>query len=285
MGVHPGFLVGKVKGFAPTPLGTPSIHNYYVDAPVTVTDIWVDSDNTLTNANKRADQWHTVAIGGAGRGGKGFFALDITNPASLNYPAVLWEMTRADFTDLGETWSVPAVGKILMTHQVSGKDVFYDKWVALVGREKLRCRGGRRRRSPSTSAAGRGPVANLTVNHDVGLAPDSGFLTLYDGTNNPVRSATGSYTSRSGNTFDNVTLTATGQNKKIYTVGTSYVSWSATGKEGRAILVLDAFTGSIPKILTHANMRQVAGFRRFSPMYRGTSSAGTSGTCRGTCGG
>jgi hypothetical protein len=250
----PGFLAGKVSGFAPTPIGTPSIHNYYVDAPVTVTDIWVDSDTNNGNG-KRASEWHTVAIGGAGRGGKGFFALDITDPASSNYPAVLWEKSSADSPYLGETWSVPVVGKIQRSEQVSGTTIFFDKWVALVGAGKAAVSG----RAQTTAAIDLTTVprfvSTLTVDQDVGLAPASGDLTLTYGN----KSARGSYTSRSGNSFDNVTLTATGNaNKIIYPANLSYVSWSATGTEGKAILVLDAFTGSILQTLTHADMGPVA---------------------------
>ncbi len=107
---------------------------------MTVTDIWVDSDTDHGNA-KTASEWHTVVIGGAGRGGKGFFALDITDPASSNYPAVLWEKTSADSPYLGETWSVPAVGKLQVVQHVSGTDVFFDKWVALVGAGKAAVSG------------------------------------------------------------------------------------------------------------------------------------------------
>jgi len=250
----PGFLVGKVKGFAPIPLGTPSIHNYYVDAPVTVTDIWVDSDTDHGNV-KKASEWHTVAIGGAGRGGKGFFALDITDPASSNYPAVLWEKTSADSPYLGETWSVPAVGKIQITQQVSGTDVFYDKWVALVGAGKAAVSG--RAQTTADIDLHTVPITlpSITVDQDVGLAPASGSLTLTYGN----KSAQGTYTSRSGTSFDNVTLTATGAtNKILYPAERSYVSWSATGSEGKAILVLDAFTGSILQTLNHADMGPVA---------------------------
>ena len=249
----PGFLVGKVKGFAPTPLGTPSIHNYYVDAPVTVTDIWVDSDDNPATS-KQASEWHTVAIGGAGRGGKGFFALDITNPASSNYPAVLWEKTSADSPYLGETWSVPAVGKILIVRNVSGTDVFSDKWVALVGAGKAAVSGRAQITSGVDLSGGSVLGVTITVDQNVGLAPASGGITLTKGN----RSVSGTYTSRSGTSFDNVSLVAKGNNNINYTAPDSYVSWSATGSEGRAILVLDAFTGSILQTLTHTDMGPVA---------------------------
>ena len=255
----PGFLLGKVKGFAPSPLGTPLIHKYYVDAPVAVTDIWVDSDNNVANA-KIATEWHTVAIGGAGQGGKGFFALDITDPTSPSYPAVLWEKSNADvgFSDLGETWSVPQVGKIRQVKRVGQADVFFDRWVAVAGAGKAAVAGRAKITSGVNLSSGLTLGATITVDENVGLAPASGYLTLYDGTSSPVRSATGYYTSRSSISFDNVTLTATGQAIKDYTVGTSYVSWTATGNEGRAIFVMDAYTGEILQTLTHASMGPVA---------------------------
>ena len=80
-------------------------HQYYVNATPQQADIYVDG------------AWRTVLVGGLGRGGKGFYALDVTDPTS---PTVLWEFT-ADTgagsgytrdTDLGYTFGTPVISKL-----------------------------------------------------------------------------------------------------------------------------------------------------------------------------
>ncbi|WP_290870791.1 PilC/PilY family type IV pilus protein [Aquabacterium sp.] len=69
-------------------------HQFYVDAAPVVADV------------KRADGvWRTILVGGLGAGGKGYYALDITNPES---PVALWEFTDAH---LGYTHGTPIVTK------------------------------------------------------------------------------------------------------------------------------------------------------------------------------
>jgi type IV pilus assembly protein PilY1 len=68
-------------------------HRYYVDGVITVGDAF---DGT---------SWHTVLIAGLGGGGKGYFALDITNPSS---PTVMWEYTNAN---LGYSYGNPILTK------------------------------------------------------------------------------------------------------------------------------------------------------------------------------
>ena len=118
---------------------------YGVDSSPVVKDIYFDD---LGNGNKR---WRTVLISGVGAGGKGFFALDITdidNPKHLfafknDASAKVvhhWDINEAeniygygsgniasgyDYSKLGETWSTPRIIKI----KVSGTE----KWVAVFG--------------------------------------------------------------------------------------------------------------------------------------------------------
>lgn len=54
-------------------------HRYYVDGPVTVSDVNVGG------------VWKTIAVGTTGAGGRSVFALDITNPDSVQ---VLWEVNN-----------------------------------------------------------------------------------------------------------------------------------------------------------------------------------------------
>jgi type IV pilus assembly protein PilY1 len=76
-------------------------HRYYVDATPIVDDVCVAdcSDSALAD-------WRTILVGGLGRGGRAFFALDITNPAS---PKALWEFTDAN---LGYSYGNSQIAKL-----------------------------------------------------------------------------------------------------------------------------------------------------------------------------
>jgi hypothetical protein len=86
-------------------------------------DVFVDGSPSVADV-KIGSNWRTVLVCGQGAGyGSGpanyYFALDITSPTN---PTPLWEMTQ---TNMGETWSVPAIGKV--NH--SGTE----RWVAIMG--------------------------------------------------------------------------------------------------------------------------------------------------------
>jgi type IV pilus assembly protein PilY1 len=56
-------------------------HRYFVDGPITVSDArWGAS-------------WRTVLVGSAGAGGKGVYALNVSNPSALGASSVLWEVS------------------------------------------------------------------------------------------------------------------------------------------------------------------------------------------------
>jgi Tfp pilus tip-associated adhesin PilY1 len=77
-------------------------HEYYVDATPVTGDICVNS------CNSASAEWKTILVGGANLGGKGYYALDITDPES---PKALWEFTDAD--KLGYTYGNPIITKLL----------------------------------------------------------------------------------------------------------------------------------------------------------------------------
>lgn len=74
-------------------------HRYYVDLTPTVTDAVVNSS------------WKTVLVGGLRAGGRGLYALDVTDPSDFTNNAgqaldtVLWEFDNNDDADLGYTFS------------------------------------------------------------------------------------------------------------------------------------------------------------------------------------
>jgi len=79
-------------------------HRYYVDGSPTVSDICPNTPaSTCTSA-----QWKTILVGGFNAGGKGYYALDITNPAT---PKALWNFTTAEDSDLGYSFGNPIVTK------------------------------------------------------------------------------------------------------------------------------------------------------------------------------
>ncbi len=79
-------------------------HRYYVDGSPTVADICPNAPaSTCTGA-----QWKTILVGGLNAGGRGYYALDITNPAT---PKALWNFTPAEDADLGYSFGNPVVTK------------------------------------------------------------------------------------------------------------------------------------------------------------------------------
>ncbi|MDH3276300.1 MAG: PilC/PilY family type IV pilus protein, partial [Gammaproteobacteria bacterium] len=84
-------------------------HRYSVDLTPSVADAYIKSTPLGTTS------WKTVLVGGLRGGGRGLFALDVTNPAlfseALSAPAktVMWEFTSTNNADLGHTFSRPSI--------------------------------------------------------------------------------------------------------------------------------------------------------------------------------
>lgn len=82
-------------------------HRFYVDLTPTV------SDAHIRTTEGAAAGWATILIGGERGGGRGLFALDVTDPANFaeDHAAelVLWEFTGAHDADLGYTFSRPTI--------------------------------------------------------------------------------------------------------------------------------------------------------------------------------
>ncbi|MBS1189477.1 MAG: Type fimbrial biosis protein PilY1 [Rhodocyclaceae bacterium] len=77
-------------------------HQYFVDNSPETGDICPTAPTTAC-----ADtEWRTILVGGLNRGGKGYYALDITDPAN---PALLWEFTDPN---LGYTYGNPKITKL-----------------------------------------------------------------------------------------------------------------------------------------------------------------------------
>ena len=83
----------------------PYVHTHYVDGSIQVANI------TVSNSQK------TYLVGALGAGGKGLYALDVTNHAAATEDAlaskVLWEITpNNSFPDLGYTYGTPQFARL-----------------------------------------------------------------------------------------------------------------------------------------------------------------------------
>lgn len=103
-------------------------HTYYVDSSPKVSDVWFYSHPTDTT--KSSSEWKTILICGLRKGGKQYFALDITD--TLN-PVFLWEFPRsndsATLAKVGQSWSEPAIGRV----KIEYNGELYERWVAFIG--------------------------------------------------------------------------------------------------------------------------------------------------------
>ena len=69
-------------------------HRFFVDGSPRIADVYYGS------------AWHTIAVGVTGAGGKSVFALDVTDPGSMDKTDVLWEFNHPS---MGYTIGQPAV--------------------------------------------------------------------------------------------------------------------------------------------------------------------------------
>ncbi|CAN7476653.1 pilus assembly protein [Rhizobacter sp. LjRoot28] len=88
-------------------------HLAFVDASPTLADVFEPSKD----GDSKPGTWRTVLVGGLGGGGRQFYAIEVTNPAS---PRLLWEYSVSDDANLGLSFGNPIVTKL--------KD---GKWVAV----------------------------------------------------------------------------------------------------------------------------------------------------------
>ncbi len=89
---------------------TPFAHHYLVDATPNVYD--VDFGKT-GGTSAGAPNWHSILIGGLGKGGKSFYAIDVTNPAAMTSETAVAANVLWEFTDptMGYSYGSPSVAK------------------------------------------------------------------------------------------------------------------------------------------------------------------------------
>jgi type IV pilus assembly protein PilY1 len=93
-------------------VGVPQFnHHFYVNQTPTVEDV----DFANTGGAGGSGQWRTILVGGLNKGGKGFYALDITDPSAMSSESgvagkVLWEFT--DPSLMGYSFGKPLITKL-----------------------------------------------------------------------------------------------------------------------------------------------------------------------------
>jgi len=156
----PPNLLPKLKliSHATEPAPSTTYHQFYVDGPVTVADVWLGSGDGYSKA---ANEWKTLMIVGLGKGVResnanndptylwssspncdsdfkrkhnpphqyycGYYAFDVTNTSSTA-PVYMWRINLASSSQgmyLDEPWSKMAIGRV----KIGGNE----KWVGFIG--------------------------------------------------------------------------------------------------------------------------------------------------------
>ena len=96
-------------------LGNPNYeHRYYVDATPVAFDVDLNNaGGTFTSTSAATSRWRSLLIGGLGKGGKSYYALDITDPATITTEAIAQTKVKWEFTDstMGFSYGSPLVVK------------------------------------------------------------------------------------------------------------------------------------------------------------------------------
>lgn len=87
-------------------------HQSYVDGTPVVAEAQVANTGNATD-------WKTVLVSGTGAGGKGVFALDVSNPTNFTASNAMWEFTQADDADMGYVIGQPQIVKLRTSKSTS----------------------------------------------------------------------------------------------------------------------------------------------------------------------
>lgn len=83
----------------------PGSHRFFVDGSPVLGDVCT-TDCTTPESGTGSPVWKTILVGGLNKGGRGYYALDITDPSA---PKALWEFTD---DNLGYSYGNPVITKI-----------------------------------------------------------------------------------------------------------------------------------------------------------------------------
>ena len=102
------------------------VHRFYVNQTPSINDVFMKKRGASTRA------WNSVLVSGVGAGGKGYFALNITDPGTFTPSGmknnVMWEFTDQDDADLGYSLGEPLIAMSNAEHSDGDK-----RWVAIFG--------------------------------------------------------------------------------------------------------------------------------------------------------
>ncbi len=108
-------------------------HRFFVNGSPMVADAYLSG----------ALGWRTVLVGGLNGGGKGYFALDVTNPADASQTGptfttanaanlLLWEFSDADDADMGYSYNQPSLDQVIgQSRQIVKME--NGQWAVIVG--------------------------------------------------------------------------------------------------------------------------------------------------------
>jgi type IV pilus assembly protein PilY1 len=124
VGANDGMLHGfrandgeEVLAYIPSNLYSTTVEKglHYLTNPAYRHRFYVDLEPVVFDAQLSGD-WRTLLIGGLRAGGRGYFALDVTNPddfTSSNANSIVkWEFTNQDDPDLGHSFNLPILAKM-----------------------------------------------------------------------------------------------------------------------------------------------------------------------------
>jgi len=104
--------------------GYNSEHQAYVDATPVIGD-------AKTGSGSGASDWKTVLVSGTGGGGRGVFALDVTDPTNFDPSKVMWEFTHLNDADMGFVIGKPRIVRLRVSGSAEKGDAVY-RWFAMV---------------------------------------------------------------------------------------------------------------------------------------------------------
>ena len=103
------------------------IHEMSVDGSPGINDVFINDGRVAI------ERWRTILMGGLRAGGKGYYALDITDPSTFNaddmLANVLWEFTAGNDNRLGFTYSTANMVMSNAVNTSSGNQ----RWISLFG--------------------------------------------------------------------------------------------------------------------------------------------------------
>ncbi len=115
----PSFVVKNLRDYTLPAYG----HRSYVDATPAVAEAKVGGDS---------GRWKTVLVSGAGAGGQGVFALDVSSATAFTAANVMWEFTDRDDPSIGNVVGQPQILR-LRTSATSGAGAEYRYYAVVAG--------------------------------------------------------------------------------------------------------------------------------------------------------